>query len=102
MRRDSWSTEGVTSSISGQSDGLSCNLEKKTVPIFTTISQVVLVVKNLPANAGDSRDMGSSTATHFCILAWRIPWTEDPGGLQSIVSHRVGPDWSNVARTHRK
>ena len=29
-------------------------------------------------------------ATHSCILAWRIPWTEEPGGLQSMGSHRVG------------
>ena len=30
--------------------------------------------------------------THSCILPWRIPWTEEPGGLQSIESHRVGHD----------
>ena len=33
------------------------------------------------------------TATHSCILAWRIPWTEEPGGLQSMGSQRVGHDW---------
>ena len=32
-------------------------------------------------------------ATHSSILAWRIPWTEEPGGLQSIGSQRVGQDW---------
>ena len=32
-------------------------------------------------------------ATHCSILTWRIPWTEEPGGLQSIVSQRVGHDW---------
>ena len=32
-------------------------------------------------------------ATHSRILAWRIPWTEEPGGLQSIGSHRLGHDW---------
>ena len=52
------------------------------------------VVKNLPANAGDIRDAGSipglgislkeGMATHSSILFWRIPWTEEPGGLQSI------------------
>ena len=57
-------------------------------------SQVVLVVKNPPAIAGDVRDMGSfpalerspekGMAIHSSILAWRIPWTEEPGGLQSI------------------
>ena len=31
-------------------------------------------------------------ATHFSILAWGIPWTEEPGGLQSIGSQRVGHD----------
>ena len=52
---------------------------------------MVLVVKNLPANAGDVREVGSipglgrplaeGMATHSSILAWRIPWTEEPGGL---------------------
>ena len=32
-------------------------------------------------------------ATHSSILAWRIPWTEDPGGLQSMRSQRVGHDY---------
>ena len=32
-------------------------------------------------------------ATYPSILAWRIPWTEEPGGLQSMGSHRVGHDW---------
>ena len=31
-------------------------------------------------------------ATHSSILAWRIPWTEEPGGLQSMGSQRVRPD----------
>ena len=39
-------------------------------------------------------------ATHSSILAWRIPWTGEPGSLQSIGSQRVGHDWSNSAWTH--
>ena len=31
-------------------------------------------------------------ATHSSILAWKIPWTEEPGGLQSMGSQRIGPD----------
>ena len=100
------------------------------------VSQVALVVKNLPANAGDTRDAGlisglrrspgegndnllqyswvslvvqmiknppamqeiwvpslgqedsleEGMASHSSILAWRIPWTEEPGGLQSVGS----------------
>ena len=34
--------------------------------------------------------------THSSILAWRIPGTEEPGGLQSMGSHRVGHDWSDL------
>ena len=36
-------------------------------------------------------------ATYSRILAWRIPWREEPGGLPSMGSHRVGHDWSNLA-----
>ena len=32
-------------------------------------------------------------ATHSSILAWEIPWTEEPGGLQSMGSQRIGYDW---------
>ena len=59
---------------------------------------MVLVVKNLLANAGHIRDVGSILGSrrfveevmtiHPSILIWRIPWTEEPGGLQSIGSHR--------------
>ena len=38
-------------------------------------------------------------ASHFNILAWRIPWTEEPGGLQSTVSQRTGHN-SNRAQVH--
>ena len=56
-------------------------------------SQVVLVETNPPVIAGDTGNMGSvlgsgrALATHSSILAWRISWTEEPGGLQFIVSH---------------
>ena len=49
------------------------------------------VVKNLSANAGDAssipglgRSPEEEMATHSSVLAWRIPWTEEPGGLQSV------------------
>ena len=41
----------------------------------------------------DSLEEG--TATHSSILAWRILWTEEPGGLQSIVLQRNGHDWTD-------
>ena len=54
---------------------------------YNWASQVALAVKNTPANAGDIRDKGSAPrleegmATHSRLLAWRIPWTEEPGRL---------------------
>ena len=39
-------------------------------------------------------------ATHYSVLAWRIPWTEEPGRLQSTGSQRVRHDRSDLTRTH--
>ena len=57
-------------------------------------------VKNLPAVLepqeiqvrflGQEDPLEKDMATHSSILAWRIPWTEEPGGLQSMGSQRVG------------
>ena len=62
------------------------------------------------ANAGDidmqfqslgwEDPLEEGTATHSSILDWRIPRTEEPGGLQSMGSQRVGHDRSNLACTH--
>ena len=41
-----------------------------------------------------TKNLEKSTATHSSILAWRIPWTEEPGGLQFIGLHRVRHDWA--------
>ena len=69
---------------------------------------MVLVVKNPPANAVDIKDTGSVSPwgrsleeemeTHSSILSWRIPWTEEPGGLQSIGLQRVRHNWGDLAR----
>ena len=58
------------------------------------------MVKNLPAmqetwlqSLGLEDPLEKGMATHSSILAWRIPWTEEPGRLQSMGSQRVGHDW---------
>ena len=63
------------------------------------LSPVAQLVKNLPANAGDAemrvKSLGQEDclekemATRSSILAWRIPWTKETGGLQSMGSQRV-------------
>ena len=60
------------------------------------------MVKNPPANAGDLRDMGlipglgrspgGRNGNPLPYSCWKIPWTEEPGGLQSVGSQRVGHD----------
>ena len=80
------------------------------IQIFLKLGYRWLSGKNPHANAGDSGDMGSipgsgrsplggGKATYSSILAWKIPWTEKPGGLQSMGL----PGWtplSNWAHTH--
>ena len=63
-----------------------------------------LVVKSLPASSRDIRDVGSIPGSRRSpegghgnptSLAWRIPWTEELGGLQSIRLHRVRHNWND-------
>ena len=62
-------------------------------------SLVAQLVKNLPAvqetqvrSLGWEDPLEKEMATHSSILAWKISWTEEPGGLQSMGSQRVGHD----------
>ena len=68
------------------------------------------VVKNVPGmqerqerwvwTLGREGPLEEGMATHSSILAWRIAWTEKPGGLQSTGLQRVGHDWSDWLTTH--
>ena len=74
--------------------------------IWSWISWVVQTVKNLPEVwktwvwfLGWEDPLEKGTATHSNILAWKISWTEEPGGLQSMGSQRVGHDWATYTFT---
>ena len=94
METENWFKQYFRSSVEGCGDSLSKRISRA--------SQVALVVKKPPANAGEVGDTGSipgwgrspggGHGTRSSILAWRIPWTEEPGGLQSIGWQRVGHD----------
>ena len=67
------------------------------------------VVKNPPDNAdlrntvlslGQEDPLEKEMATHSNILAWRILWTEEPGGLQSMGSHTIRYDWHDLVRMY--
>ena len=67
--------------------------------LYEGVSLVARVVKNLPSrqetqvqSLGGEDLLEKEMATHFSILAWRIPWTEEPGGLQSVGSQIFGHD----------
>ena len=91
--------QSVPSTVFSASQVLTSNINPHR---FLRASQVVLVVKNPPANAGDIRDwvpslgwedpLEEGMATHSSILAWSIAWIEEPDGLQSTGSQRVGHD----------
>ena len=91
------------------SSGLSLPWFEPQYP-YLRASQVALVVKNPPANAGDIKDAGSTPGSGrspgggqgspSSILAWKIPWTEEPGGLPCIGLQRVGHDWRDWACMH--
>jgi len=69
-------------------------------------SQVALVVRNPPTSVENSWSLalkdppGEGHGNPPSILVWRIPWTEEPGGLQSIGSQRVRHNWSNLECMH--
>ena len=67
--------------------------------VITWASLVARVVKNLLAmqetwvpSLGQEDPLEKGMPTHSSVLTWRIPWTEEPGGLQSMGSQRVGHD----------
>ena len=80
--------------------------ERKTIQCINAYiyriwaSLVAQSVKNLPAvqetwvrSLGQEGPLEKEMTTHSSILAWRIPWMEEPGGLQSMRSQRVGHNW---------
>ena len=48
---------------------------------------------------GQKDPLEEGISTHSSVLPWRMPWTEEPGRLQSMRSQRVGHDWSDSAHT---
>ena len=69
-------------------------------------SLVAQMVENLPSvqetrvqSLGQDDALKKGMATHFSILAWEIPWTEKPGGLQSVGSQRVTHKWVHTHTT---
>ena len=74
---------------------------------YSRASLVGQIVKNPPAihetwvhSLGWEDPLEEGITTHSSILSWRIPWTEEPGGLQSMGLRRVGHDWAAKHSMH--
>ena len=66
--------------------GLPCGSSVKTLPAILETQETQV------QSLGQEDPLEEGMATHSTILAWEIPWTEEPSGLQSIKSQRVGHD----------
>ena len=85
MDRETWhsAVHGVTKSWAQLSDWTELNKDSK---------ESTCNAGDLGSVPGLGRSLEMVIATHSSILAWRIPWTEEPGGLKSMGSQRVGQD----------
>ena len=75
--------------------------DSQPIPMYSWASLAPQIVKNPSAmwetwvgNLGWEDPLKEGMASHSSILAWRIPWTEEPGWLQSMGLQRVGHDWA--------
>ena len=107
-----WGFHGKESACNAGHLGLIPGLRRSPVegighPLqYSWASWVAQTVKNPPAmqeawvlSLGWENPLEEVMATHSGILAWRIPWTEEPGGLQSTGSQRVGHAWATQPKT---
>ena len=67
----------------------------ETSLVAQTVKHLPTMWKNWVRSLGWEDPLEKKTATHPSTLAWKVLWTEDPGRLQSLGSHRVGHDWLN-------
>ena len=88
----------------GKSTGVGCQC-LSVITKYPRASLVAQMVKNPPAmqetqvqSLGEKDPLEKGMATHSSILAWRIVWTEKPGGLQPMELQRVGPYLRQLAK----
>ena len=97
-----WVPLGLTGCISLLSQGFSRVFSSTTIQMHQFFGAQPFMVQLSHwyiRSLGWENPLEEGMATHSSILAWRIPWTEEPGGLLSIGSHRVRRNWSDL-NTH--
>ena len=83
-------------SFNSEKTGFPCGSEVENPPVMQEPQETWV------QSLGQDEPLEEGTATHSSILAQRIPWTEEPGGLQPMGSQRVGHNWSRLARAWGK
>ena len=109
VMRTSELTQTDRDKIHGENVLLACSRPVETTLYTREASLVAQLVKTLPTMQetpvwflGWEDPLKEGMATHSNILAWRIPWTEEPGRLQSMGSQRVEHDWASFTFIREK
>ena len=93
----------MTVTLFGETD-LCWALNPRDFPSGTSVKELACQCKFMPEtrvqSLGREDPLKEGMATHSSILAWRLPWTEEPGGLSPMESQRVRHDWSDLASMH--
>ena len=78
----------------------SSSIHSRNFPVAHTIKNLLAMQETRVWSLGQEDPLEKGMATHSSILAWRISETEEPGGLPSMGSHRVGHDWSDSSSSN--
>ena len=76
------------------------NANAKHFPADSVVTNLTVMQEKQVWSLGGEDPLEEGMASHSTILAWRIPWTEDPGGPQSMGPPRIGHDWV-YTHTHK-
>ena len=97
----------VTPWIAARQASLSLIISQSLPKFMSIASLMAQTVKHLPTmwetwvqSLGREDLLEKEIATHSSMLAWKIPWMEEPGRLQSVGSQRVGHDWATSLHVH--
>jgi len=102
MGREAWyaAVHGVTKSQTQRRNWTELKFIRWTFPMTQAVKNPSAMQEVQVQSLGGEDPLKEEMATHSSILAWKIPWTEKPGGLQFIGSPRVRHNWSDFAHTH--
>ena len=74
-------------------------LEDALIPVAQTVKNLPAIQETRVQSLGQKDSLEKGLAIHSSIPAWRIPWTEEPGGLQPVGLQRVGHHWASNTHT---